>query len=142
MMKFEVIKGASYTDDRGTLQFVNDFDMGQVKRFYIITHKDITTRRGWRGHQIEQRWFYVTEGAFEIELVKIDDWTKPNPDLKIELYQLRAQNNEVLHVPTGYGTRIRAISENSKVMLFADYGNEHAKLDDHLWPLDYFNNKQ
>jgi dTDP-4-dehydrorhamnose 3,5-epimerase len=55
---------------------------------------------------------------------------------------MTSENNEVLNMPPGYATCLRALKENSKVMLFADYDNENAKLDDHLWPLDYFNNKQ
>lgn len=141
-MEPSVIKGGSHTDFRGTLYFINDFDMNLIKRFYSISHLDTQIRRGWRGHRIEQRWFHVTVGSFEIELVSIDNWEQPNKELPILSFVLTAEKTEVLHVPAGYATCIRALQANSKVILFADYGIENAKLDDHLWPLDYFTNKQ
>ena len=138
----KVLQGGIHTDERGILHFLNEFDMEQVKRFYSITHTDIETKRGWRGHQIEQRWFYVVTGGFEIEYVKIDDWNEPNPRLEIEVKSLSAIDNQALHMPKGYATRIRALVENSRVILFSDYRIEHAKLDDHLWPIDYFKTKK
>lgn len=141
MKNHELIKGGNHTDQRGTVQFLNDFDMALVKRFYTITHHDTEAKRGWRGHQIEQRWFYVIGGAFQIELVKIDNWMAPSSNLLIESLILTADHNSVLHLPAGYATCIQALKANSKVMLFADYGIEHSKVDDHLWPIDYFKNK-
>lgn len=141
-MSPSIIKGGSHTDHRGTLRFMNDFDMSPVRRFYTISHPDTQTTRGWRGHRIEQRWFYVTEGVFEIEFVSIDDWKSPSKDLPISSFIMASKNNEILHVPVGYATRIRALEDNSRVILFADYSIENTKLDDHLWPLDYFKNKK
>ena len=142
MMNVNVIKGGSHTDFRGTISFFNDFDMRQVKRFYCIIHPDTETKRGWRGHKIEQRWFYVTEGSFEIELVSINDWDRPDHNLPIVSMILDAERDEILHVPVGYATCIRALKAHSKVILFADYDIKNAKLDDHVWPLDYFNKQQ
>src|SRR5690606_23447518 len=74
MGKPPFIHGGIAEDHRGSIRFVNDFDMAAVKRFYIIENKDTETIRGWRAHRIEQRWFYVLEGAFSLKAVKIDDW--------------------------------------------------------------------
>jgi len=137
-MELEIIKGGEHTDHRGTLQFINDFDMSLVKRFYAIKHSDTETRRGWRGHRIEQRWFHVVYGAFKIELVQIDNWDSPAKDLPVQSIILSGESNEVMHVPVGYATCLTALKADSKVILFADYGIDNAKLDDHLWPSDYF----
>lgn len=134
----EIIKGGSYTDYRGTITFINDFDMQLVKRFYRIKHHDITTVRGWRGHQIEQRWFHVSSGAFEVKLIKINDWETPSQDLKQKVMVLRANENAVLHIPAGYVSAIKAIEVNSELIVFADYAIDHAKNDDYLFPIDYF----
>lgn len=134
----ETIKGGVAKDARGQIRFVNDFDMSLVKRFYIIKNGDTELIRGWRAHRIEQRWFYVLSGSFELNIVKIDNWEKPSVDLPIETLNLSTENLEVLHLPVGYGTALRALEDNSELLVFADHGIEHASSDDHTWPTDYF----
>ncbi|TCK84881.1 WxcM-like domain-containing protein [Albibacterium bauzanense] len=133
-----IINGGVHKDQKGTLRFFNDFNMEPIKRFYIIEHSETETIRGWRAHRIEQRWFQVTEGAFKIQLVRIDNWETPSKNLPIEEFIISASDNQVLHVPVGFATSIQALENNSKVILFADYGIENAKLDDYLYPVDYF----
>lgn len=136
-----IIKGGSHSDHRGTISFVNDFDMNPVRRFYVISHPDTEIVRGWRAHKIEQRWFQVLYGAFLIRLVKIDNWESPSKNLPVEKFTLFADNNEVLYIPAGYGTLIQAIQKNSRIIVYGDYGIENANLDDYLYPSDYFESK-
>lgn len=135
------ITGGIAKDHRGQIRFVNDFDMSQVKRFYIIQNADTELVRGWRAHRIEQRWFYVLSGAFAVDLVEIDNWEDASPDLAIQKEIIHVTEQRVLHVPVGYGTAFRALEPNSELLVFADYGIENAKLDDHTWPVDYFVNR-
>ena len=44
-----IIKGEKYTDDRGSLEFFNNFDMSQIKRVYFTTHFDTNVIRAWQG---------------------------------------------------------------------------------------------
>lgn len=134
----KIINGGIHTDERGTITFINDFDMQLVKRFYRIKHYDIHTTRGWRGHRIEQRWFHVNIGAFRIKLIAIDDWNSPDPTLRQKEIMLRAEENSVLHIPAGYASAIQATVANSEITVFADYGIDHAQHDDYLFPTDYF----
>lgn len=139
--KPQLIKGGSHTDERGTISFMNDFDMAEVKRFYCIKHHDTLTIRGWRGHQIEQRWFWVAKGAFEVSLVKIDNWEKPDPLLPQNHFKLMAEENSVLHIPAGYASCLQAIVADSEMIIFADYGIDHARNDDYLFSPNYFLNQ-
>lgn len=134
----QMINGGIAKDLRGQIRFVNDFDMSLVKRFYIIKNVDVELVRGWRAHRIEQRWFYVLAGAFEVDIIQIDNWDKPANDLAIERMKLDSISMQVLHVPKGYGTAFRALQPESELLVFADHGIEHAPLDDYTWPLDYF----
>lgn len=135
--KPSMIKGGSHTDHRGTIHFVNDFDMSQVKRFYLIEHPNMEIIRAWRAHRIEQRWFSVLVGKFVIRIVKIDNWESPTKVVSIQDVHL-SSCNEVLYIPSGYGTWIQAEENNSKLLVFGDYGIEHAFNDDYLYPQDYF----
>lgn len=132
------IQGGKAKDHRGQIRFVNDFDMEQVRRFYLIRNADTELVRGWRAHRIEQRWFYVLSGSFSVAIVKIDHWDQPSRDLPVERRTLAADQQELLHVPAGYGTAFRALSPDSELLVFADYGIDHAPMDDHTYAPDYF----
>ncbi len=136
------IKGGMASDHRGSIRFVNEFDMTQVKRFYIIKNTDTELVRGWRAHRIEQRWFYVLSGSFILDLVKIDNWNVASTELPVERRILKAESGEVVHVPVGYGTAFQAMEEGSELLVFADYGIEHAPNDDYTWSVDYFVNRE
>ena len=133
-----IISGGIHSDARGSIEFVNDFDMSPIKRFYIIKHNDIETLRGWRAHRIEQRWFYVLNGGFQLKLVKIDDWNSPSTHLPAQEHLLLESQKQVFHIPSGYATCLKALEENSKLLVLADFGIEHASNDNYLYPLDYF----
>src|SRR5690606_4941647 len=116
----EIIKGGISLDNRGQIRFVNEFDMSSVKSFYIIKNSDTELIRGWRAHRVEQRWFYVLSGSFELNIVKIDNWTNPSIDLTIETIKLSADDLQVIHLPVRYGTAFKALEENSELLVFAD----------------------
>lgn len=139
--KVKQIAGGIAKDVRGQIRFVNDFDMSEVKRFYIIKNNNTDLVRGWRGHQIEKRWFYVLSGKFQVDLVLIDNWEEANKDLPVERVVLKENGLSVLAVPVGYATAFQALEEGSELLVFADYGIDNAKFDDHTWQLDYFVNR-
>ncbi|WP_316770953.1 WxcM-like domain-containing protein [Pedobacter frigiditerrae] len=133
-----LIQGGVHQDHRGQLTFFNDFDMAEVVRFYQIENKELSTQRAWRGHRIEKRWFYAVSGEFKIGLIKIDDWALPSASLKKEIINLRSVDHQVLFIPVGYATGVQALTEDAKLMVFADYGIDHAQLDNYLYDRDYF----
>lgn len=117
----QIIKGNSHADERGVLQFNNDFNALGVKRIYTIQNRDTEFVRGWQGHKIEQRWFSAIHGSFKIFLIAIDDWIAPSRDLKQHEFIIDANKMDVLHVPSGYVSSIQALEESSKLLLMSDY---------------------
>lgn len=138
MEEINSILGGIAEDHRGSIRFVNDFDMTAVKRFYSIENKDTETIRGWRAHRTEQRWFYVLDGAFSMKTIRIDNWDQPSRELPVDETIMRSADQRVVHVPAGYGTAFQALEPGSRLLVFADYGIEHAKSDDYTYPTDYF----
>jgi len=136
--EIKIILGNSHKDERGTVFFVNDFDMTAVRRLYYIEHVDVNFIRAWRGHKIEQRWFQVVNGSFCIKFVKIDNWNTPNRNSKIITFVITEDDNKILHMPSGYASGIQALEKNSKVIVFSDYGIDHAANDNYLYSYDYF----
>lgn len=135
-MKF--IQGDIARDARGQIRFVNDFDMSAVKRFYLIRNADLEVVRGWRAHKLERRWFFAVSGSFKIELVKIDNWIKPSNDLAIIEVILTEGANQILEIPMGFGSAITSLEMKSELLVYADFGKDHAEIDDYTYPLDYF----
>ena len=136
----KLVGGGRHSDERGLLDYFNEFDMSEVKRMYRITHPKIDIKRGWRAHQLEQRWFYVVKGSFEVGVVKIDDFNKPDPDLEVECFRLTDQKTEILYVPKGHATLFRSLEEHSSLMVYADSAITEAAKDNYLYPIDYFKN--
>ncbi len=134
----EIISGGTFSDERGTLSFVNDFNLKEIKRFYSIEHPDTDTVRAWQGHKIEQKWFFVSAGSFKISLVKIDDWENPSKDLEVRSFILTDDQPQVLHVPAGYANGIRAVKENSKLLIFSDLNKDDSMADNIRFDNNYW----
>lgn len=133
--KPSIIVGGTHTDERGAISFVNGFGMEEVKRLYHIHHLRTNTIRAWQGHKREQKWFYVLEGSFNIQLVTPDDWTDPSNDLEVIDYKLDALTN-VLHVPGGYANGFKAATENSKMIIFSDFSVDESNNDNYRFHQD------
>ncbi|TCK67803.1 dTDP-4-dehydrorhamnose 3,5-epimerase [Winogradskyella wandonensis] len=134
----EIITGGSYSDNRGLLQFFNEFDMSEIKRMYFTTHFNTNVIRAWQGHKIESRWFRCVRGSFEVKLVKIDNWETPDDNLKVNEYTLSSNKEEILYIPNGYVNGFKALEENSKLMIMSDYGfqeieDDYVRYDQNKW---------
>jgi dTDP-4-dehydrorhamnose 3,5-epimerase-like enzyme len=141
----EIIQGGIFADERGVISFVNDFQFQNVKRFYTIGHSDTQVTRAWQAHQKEEKWFYVLVGDFLIAWVKIEDWYQPSADLKAEHHVLSSANSEILHLPGGYANGFRALTPNSKMIVFSNFTVEESSADNYrfdkeLW-FNWFNDK-
>ncbi len=132
------IPGDTFKDTRGSISFINDFQLDGVKRFYAIQPANINIIRAWQGHREEQKWFYVVAGSFKIVVVKIDNWEVPSSDPDIHQFDLNADNSGVLHIPGGYANGFKAIEPNSKVIVFSDFtvqqsANDEYRFDQNKW---------
>lgn len=136
-MNPSIINGNHFQDHRGTLRYNNDFDASSIKRIYIIENKDLSIERAWQGHRIEQRWFSAIKGSFLIKLIQIDNWENPNPESTILEFEINDQNLEILHIPSGYVSSIKATIDDARLLVMADYLLGEIK-DEYRFPLDYF----
>ena len=133
-----LIPGASHTDRRGTIRYVNDFDFAGVKRFYAITHPDTGIVRAWQGHRFEYKYLFVTTGSFVIAWIGIDDWETPRHDLAVSTTILTADESGILVVTPGHANGFRALKPHSTMMVFSDRTLEETKVDDYRWDPGYF----
>ena len=120
MSDIKFIEGGIFTDYRGQISHVNDLDMQEIKRFYIIHQKDTSIIRAWHAHQYEKKWFYVVKGSFTTAFVKIDNWENPSPKLEPEIFQLTAAESKILLIPEGYANGIKANEPDSTLLVYSD----------------------
>ena len=124
-----LIKGNQHCDHRGTLSFINDFDMSPIKRMYTINHPSTETVRAWQAHKIEAKYFKCIKGRFLVAVVAIDNWEHPSAELHSQTFILDAQDTEVLYIPGGHANGFKALHVDSELMVFSDLDLETAKDD-------------
>jgi dTDP-4-dehydrorhamnose 3,5-epimerase-like enzyme len=137
----QIIQGTLFSDDRGSLSFINDFSLKSIVRFYEITPKDTTIIRAWQAHKKESKWFYCTQGSFMVNLIKLDSFENPSDNLTVYSYQLIANKPQILFIPGGYANGFKALSEGSKLMVFSNFDLEASKLDDFRFETNTWINK-
>jgi len=130
------IQGGSFSDERGSLNFFNNFDMSQIVRLYEIMPSDTHTVRAWQGHQSEKKWFYCNSGAFIVNLIKLDNFEVPSKDLVVERIYLEEKRPSILEISGGYATGFKAEKVDSKLLVFSNFSLEESKQDDYRYPVD------
>lgn len=134
-----LVDGTFHHDERGGLISYNDFNMNDVKRMYIISPASTEIVRAWQSHQYEEKWFISLDGSFEVKLVKIDNFTEPSLDLPVYNFLLEAKRPQVLHIPGGYANGFKAISENSRLLVYSSFSVAESTSDDYRYPVNTWN---
>lgn len=124
-----LIPGGIYSDERGIIRFVNEFDVSPVRRFYTVENKDITIIRAWQAHRHETKYFHALSGSFVIAWVKPDDFINPSPLLVADFRIITAGKPEVLVVPGGYANGIKALENSSVLLVMSDKTLEESSQD-------------
>ena len=126
-------------DDRGMLQFCNDFDMSAVKRFYVVSNHQSQFVRAWHAHKIERKFAYVVSGSALFCIVQIDDWEKPDPNLKVQRQTLSDAQPGGLEIPGGFAHGFKTLVPDTKVIFFSSSTLRESAEDDFRYPYDYWN---
>lgn len=134
----QIIQGNIHEDERGKLFYANEFDLSDVKRYYIIEHPDTKVIRAWQAHQKEQKWFQVISGSFLVAVVQPDNWENPSGELEVRKFVLNAEENQILHIPGNFANGFKALEKNSRMIVFSDFSLEQSskdnfRFDSKLW---------
>lgn len=136
MIIHKLIQGANFSDERGGLNFFNDFEMSEIIRMYEISPSDTKTIRGWQAHKEEKKWFYCNSGSFAINLIKVDNFDTPSKTITPEQFLLVAESPSILEISGGYATAFKAQTEDSKLIVFSNFSLEASKNDDFRFPVE------
>ncbi|MFD2907243.1 hypothetical protein ACFSX9_00705 [Flavobacterium ardleyense] len=126
----KIIQGNTHIDSRGTVRFINDFDMNKVVRMYAIT-PELGIIRAWQGHQVETKWFFVAKGSFTVKTVALGNFDEVNT------YTMNENESEVLQIPGGHYNGFEATEKGSVLMIFSDANLEASKADDIRQTLEF-----
>lgn len=133
------VAGGRADDERGSISFVNDFDMACVQRMYRVTNSPSRPFRGWVAHRVEQKWFMSVSGRVGILLVKLDSFESPSHNLTVQCVELDEANPGVLHVPGGFAIGIRNETPGASAIVFSDcrlnsVPNDTWRWEENFWP--------
>lgn len=120
MSDIKIVEGGVFSDYRGKISHVNELNMDDIKRFYVIHHNSIEVVRAWHAHQFEKKWFYCLRGSFTLALVKIDNWESPSLELTPEVFHLSADDSKIICIPEGYANGLKAETEDSIMLVYSN----------------------
>jgi len=138
MSKLELIKGGVSIDERGSVNFVNDFDFKKIKRFYLVENSSLDIVRAFHGHLKEAKYVFVISGSILMSVVKIDHAINPDKNIKVEQFVLSEKEPNVLFIPSGYANGFKSLEKKTKVIFFSTSSLEESKSDDFRFPYDYW----
>jgi dTDP-4-dehydrorhamnose 3,5-epimerase len=119
----KLILGGISVDDRGSVRFVNDFNFGDVKRFYQVENHSKGFIRAWHGHKKEGKYVYVSSGSALIGVVNMDTE-------KVEKFVLSSKTPRVLYIPPNNFNGFKSLEENTIILFFSTSTLEESLGDD------------
>ncbi len=133
-MKATISDGNTFTDHRGILKYVNEFNPGNFCRFYLITHPCCAVVRAWQGHKIEEKAFYVITGSFTIAVVEPKNFDVLKDDELPAIFNLSEANGKFLRVSGESFTGIKATTKDSTLLVLSSLNVNDSKQDDFRQP--------
>jgi dTDP-4-dehydrorhamnose 3,5-epimerase len=134
-----LIRGNIAVDDRGSLFFVNDFGLRDVKRFYVVNNHRAGFVRAWHAHRREAKYVAVVEGAAIVCAVHIDDWDTPNRDAAVDRHVLSSSQPAILFIPAGYANGFMSLTDRTQLIFFSTATLDESRSDDVRYGARYWN---
>lgn len=132
------LAGAKAVDDRGSVSFVNDFNLADYRRFYTVTNHSSGFIRAWHGHLKESKAITVISGAALIGCAELTSNINPDKEVSVTRVVVSEHNPGVLLIPKGYANGIMTLTDDAVVLVFSDTSVEESINDDYRFPFDYW----
>ena len=137
--KPKVFQGSKVFDDRGSLGFINGFNVSEFKRFYLIENHSVNFIRAWHGHLKETKAIIMVKGEALVCAVELDNTTNPNKNNEVTRIVLSATSPSALYIPAGYANGFMTLSTDAKLLVFSSTTVEESQGDDYRFAYDYWN---
>jgi dTDP-4-dehydrorhamnose 3,5-epimerase len=133
------LNGGISIDDRGILKYINDLQLNEYKRFYVVENHEKGFIRAWHGHLIEAKAFIPIKGSILVGAVPIDNEENPSKEARVERYVISEQKPGALIIPPRFANGFKTLSDNSIVLILSTSKLEDSLADDFRYPFDYWN---
>lgn len=127
----------TFTDQRGSIAFCNDFSLDKYKRFYMISPAYKDQIRAWQGHKLEGKAFQVLTGKIKLVLIPIIDLSSEKVGTPFEFF-LDDSHPAIISIPGGYLNGFQFLSSDSRLMVYSTMSVEESKSDDYRFDADKF----
>jgi dTDP-4-dehydrorhamnose 3,5-epimerase len=134
-----VFQGNKVFDDRGSLGFINGFNISDFKRFYLIENHSVNFIRAWHGHLKESKAIIMVRGEALVCAVELDNAINPNKSNEVTRIVLSATSPSALYIPAGYANGFMTLTSDAKLLVFSSTTVEESQGDDYRFPYDYWN---
>ena len=129
--------GSAY-DERGFIEYFNDFYKFKAQRFYIINNNQDNFIRAWHGHKKEAKIFYSLSGFIQISAVKIKNFKNPDKNTEINNFFLSSRGNKLLYIPGGFANGIKFFNSKDRLLVFSSSTLKESLKDDYRYNYDYW----
>ncbi|NJN93729.1 MAG: sugar epimerase [Anaerolineales bacterium] len=136
--QIHLFNGGLAVDDRGEVDFVNEFNFEGVKRFYTVSNHTAGFVRAWHAHKLEAKYVTAVSGAAVIGAVKIDDWDHPSANLEVHRFVLSSRRPQVIYLPPGYANGFMSLTPDLKLIFFSTASLAESQGDDFRYPARYW----
>lgn len=133
-----LIEGGLAVDDRGSLSFINDLDLDEVRRFYVVSNHSAGFVRAWHYHRHERKYVVVLQGAALVQAVEVDAEEAPSRDMEIHRFVLSAERPSALVIPPGYAHGTMTLTGDAKIVFFSNFTLPQSVDDDIRYAADYW----
>ena len=131
-----IIDGQRFVDDRGVLMFVNNLKFNFFKRFYVVQNHRQGFIRAWHGHLKEAKFLFPISGAFQVGVVKIDEFGNSALDLEAKSFVIDASSPKGLYIPPGFANGTKSLTLNGQLLIFSTASLSESSYDDIRFPYD------
>jgi len=133
--KPRLIRGGVHIDDRGAVTFCNDFDMSEIKRFYMLENYEQGYVRAWHGHIKEAKWVVCVSGvAVEAAVEMFNRGNRGEYELHTEkscvTRHVLHPNGDVLYIPSGYANGHKNLTLGTRLIHFSNLAQDETVGDD------------
>ena len=135
----KLIKGDAVYDNRGSLEFINDLDLINTKRFYIVENFQKNFIRAWHAHKKEEKIIICIQGSAQISAVRVDNFDKPSKEIIVNNFYLSEKKTECIFIPHGFANGFMSLKDNTKLLIFSNSTLKESTNDDFRYPYDYWN---
>lgn len=136
----QIETGGSFVDDRGVMQFANEFDIASkgIRRWYMVQMHTAGVVRAWHAHRSEEKFIIPLDGAMLVCAVPITNWECPETDVHVQRFVLSPLAPCVCHIESGWAHGLMSLSAAARVLVLSTLTIEDSRKDDIRFPPRYW----